>query len=491
MKISVNWLKSILPIPATAEEIEEKLSVSGLEVEHIETLYPNGINLHGFVVGEVLTCSKHPNADKLSLTTVNIGDSQPKSIVCGAPNVAAGQKVIVATVGTTIHMPGKEPFTIQKAKIRGEVSEGMICAEDECGMGNSHDGILVLPPTAIPGTPANQYFNIQSATTLEIGLTANRGDACSHKGVASDLAALFNHPFQRINPNPLPSRPTTQKTITIANSNLCERYMALEFSKAQVNPSTESIQTNLKSIGIEPKNNLVDASNYTLHHNGHPNHIFDADTITGNITVRSAQSGEKLELLDGKTIELHPDDIVIADDHGPIALAGIMGGKKTAVTANTQNILVEIAHFHPTHIRKSSKRHLLFTDASFRFERNIDKNNLQDAAHTLIDILQTQAGAELNGITDNYPIKHQPLSIDIHYPEFIKFAGDAIPAETSIQILQHLGFEIHWEPNTQTLQCIVPSWKTDISQPVDVYEEILRIYGYDRIPMSGKIQASF
>ena len=488
MKISVNWLKTLLPIPATAQEIEEKLSVSGLEVEHIETVYPGGINLDGFVVGEVLTCTKHPNADKLSLTTVNIGDNQPKSIVCGAPNVAAGQKVIVATVGTTIHMPGKEPFTIQKAKIRGEVSEGMICAEDECGLGNSHDGILVLPPTAIAGTHANQYFNIESATTLEIGLTANRGDACSHKGVASDLAALFNHPFQRVNTNPLPTLPPTKKSIHIADTKLCERYLAIEFSNTHVAPSPENIQTHLKSIDLDPKNNLVDSSNFTLHHTGHPNHIFDADTIQGNIQVRAAIPGEKLELLDGKTIELHPEDIVIADDNGPIALAGVMGGKKTAVSAITKNILVEIAHFHPTHIRKSSKRHLIFTDASFRFERNIDKDNLPDAAHTLLELIQNHAGATPTGITDNYPVKHQPRTIHIQYPEFLKFAGDDIPADTTLQILNQLGFQC--QLNQETLSCQVPSWKTDITQPVDVYEEILRIYGYDRIPMSGKIQAS-
>ncbi len=491
MKISVNWLKSLLPLNHSVEEIEHKLSVSGLEVEHVEDWFSTGTGLQGFVIGEVLTCSKHPNADKLSVTTVNIGEAEPKHIVCGAPNVAAGQKVIVATVGTTIHMPGKEAFTIQKAKIRGESSEGMICAEDECGLGNSHDGILVLPPTATVGMPASQYFNIQQDTTLEIGLTANRGDACSHLGVASDVAALFNVPFQRfpqINP---PKAPATKKSIHIADPTLCERYMAVELSNIHVQPSPETIQFHLKAIGIEPKNNVVDSSNYTLHQNGHPNHIFDADTIQGNIQVRLAHEGETLTLLDGKTINLHPSDIVIADDQGAIALAGVMGGQKTAVTTSTKNVLIEIAHFHPTHIRKSAKRHLYHTDASFRFERGIDKHNIPHSANTLIQLLEQNAQAQLTGMSDNYPVPHTPKVVAIDYPKFIQFTGADVPKTTAVQILNSLGFQTEWDnQNADLLHVTIPSWKNDCEKSVDIYEEILRIHGYDQIPMSGKMQAS-
>lgn len=491
MKISVNWLKSLLPLNHSVEEIEHKLSVSGLEVEHVEDWFSTGTGLQGFVIGEVLTCTKHPNADKLSVTTVNIGEAEPKQIVCGAPNVAANQKVIVATVGTTILMPGKEAFTIQKAKIRGEASEGMICAEDECGLGNSHDGILVLPADAPVGMPASQYFNIQQDTTLEIGLTANRGDACSHLGVASDVAALFNIPFQRFPKTNLPQTPPTSKSIHIAQSELCERYLALELHNVQVQPSPETIQHHLKAIGIEPKNNVVDASNYTLQQNGHPNHIFDLDTITGNIQVRLAHEGETLTLLDGKTINLHNQDIVIADDSGAIALAGVMGGQKTAVTPNTRNVLVEIAHFHPTHIRKSAKRHLYHTDASFRFERGIDKHHIPHSAQTIIQLLQENAQATLIGISDEYPVPHQPKTVTFLYSKFLQFTGAMVEKTTATDILHHLGFETQWDSqNNDILHVTIPSWKNDCEKAVDIYEEILRIHGYDQIPMSGKMQAS-
>ncbi|MEY2707602.1 MAG: hypothetical protein RIQ91_232, partial [Bacteroidota bacterium] len=374
MKISIDWLKSLLPTEASAQEISDLLSVSGLEVEHLETWYSAGSGLKGFVVGEVMTCETHPNADRLRVTTVNVGGDALLPIVCGAPNVAAGQKVIVALVGTEIEMAGKEPFVIGKAKIRGEVSEGMICAEDECGMGNSHDGIMVLPSDAKVGMLASEYFGVVSDEVMEIGLTANRGDAASHVGVANDLAALLQLPFSRIAQKQAEDSEVWRskaagRKVHIEDAQWCERYIALSVSGVALGDSEAFVKNRLRAIGIEPRNNVVDATNYFLHQTGQPSHAFDADKVKGDITVRLARAGETLVLLDGKSIELHAEDVVIADERGAIALAGVMGGKDTAVSADTTSVLLEVAHFHPTAVRKAAKRHNLHTDAGFRFER--------------------------------------------------------------------------------------------------------------------------
>jgi phenylalanyl-tRNA synthetase beta chain len=487
MKISIDWLKSILPTEATADEISDLLSVSGLEVEHIEPWFSVGSGLQGFVVGEVMSCVPHPNADRLRVTTVNVGGDALLPIVCGAPNVAEGQKVVVALVGTEIQMPGKESFVIGKAKIRGEVSEGMICAEDECGVGNSHDGIVVLRSDAQVGMPAAEYFGVASDVVLEIGLTANRGDAASHLGVANDLAALLKQDFDRITHQTLPIKPQG-RSVSIADSDLCQRYIVLEIQGLQLGESPDFVKHRLRAIGIEPRNNVVDTTNYFLHQTGQPMHAFDADLLEGNLVVRLALADEKLVLLDGKSINLDSQDVVIADASGAIALAGVMGGLKTAVNANTKNILLEIAHFHPTLVRKSAKRHHLHTDAGFRFERGVDVENMANAASLAGFHLVEHCGGTWVANFEVSTGTFETRKINLNVSELNKFAGLDIPVLEIRRILGQLGFGViesnnHWEVS-------VPGWRNDVSIAVDLYEEVMRIYGYDHVPMDGKLQAT-
>ncbi|MFM7639179.1 MAG: phenylalanine--tRNA ligase subunit beta, partial [Bacteroidota bacterium] len=409
MKISIDWLKSLLPTEASAQEISDLLSVSGLEVEHLDTWYSAGSGLEGFVIGEVVTCETHPNADRLRVTTVNVGGESLLPIVCGAPNVAAGQKVVVALVGTEIVMLGKEPFVIGKAKIRGEVSEGMICAEDECGLGSSHDGIMVLPNDAVVGTSAADYFGVVKDQVMEIGLTANRGDAASHVGVANDLAALLQVKFDRIAHHEGTIDGAWKSkgagiSVSIEDAQWCERYIALEVNGVQLGESVAVVKNRLRAIGIEPRNNVVDATNYFLHQTGQPSHAFDADKIQGGITVRLAKAGETLVLLDGKSIVLHGEDVVIADERGAIALAGVMGGQATAVSADTKRVVLEVAHFHPTAVRKAAKRHNLHTDAGFRFERGVDKQHMAEVAMQIAQHLEQHAGGVWTSVSELYPV---------------------------------------------------------------------------------------
>ena len=487
MKISIDWLKSILPTEATADEISDLLSVSGLEVEHIEPWFSVGSGLQGFVVGEVMSCVPHPNADRLRVTTVNVGGDALLPIVCGAPNVAEGQKVVVALVGTEIQMPGKESFVIGKAKIRGEVSEGMICAEDECGVGNSHDGIVVLRSDAQVGMPAAEYFGVASDVVLEIGLTANRGDAASHLGVANDLAALLKQDFDRITHQTLPIKPQG-RSVSVADSDLCQRYIALGIQGLQLGESPDFVKHRLRAIGIEPRNNVVDTTNYFLHQTGQPMHAFDADLLEGNLVVRLALADEKLVLLDGKSINLDSQDVVIADASGAIALAGVMGGLKTAVSANTKNILLEIAHFHPTLVRKSAKRHHLHTDAGFRFERGVDVENMANAASLAGSHLVEHCGGTWVANSEVSTGTFETRKINLNVSELNKFAGLEIPVLEIRRILGQLGFGVnesnnHWEVS-------IPGWRNDVSIAVDLYEEVMRIYGYDHVPMDGKLQAT-
>ena len=487
MKISIDWLKSILPTEATAGEISDLLSVSGLEVEHIEPWFSVGSGLQGFVVGEVMSCVPHPNADRLRVTTVNVGGDALLPIVCGAPNVAEGQKVVVALAGTEIQMPGKESFVIGKAKIRGEVSEGMICAEDECGVGNSHDGIVVLRSDAQVGMPAAEYFGVAVDVILEIGLTANRGDAASHLGVANDLAALLKQDFDRITHQILPIKPQG-RSVSIADAELCQRYIALEIQGLQLGESPDFVKHRLRAIGIEPRNNVVDTTNYFLHQTGQPMHAFDADLLEGNLVVRLALADEKLVLLDGKSINLDAQDVVIADASGAIALAGVMGGLKTAVNANTKNILLEIAHFHPTLVRKSAKRHHLHTDAGFRFERGVDVENMANAASLAGFHLVEHCGGTWVANFEVSTGTFETRKINLNVSELNKFAGLEIPVLEIRRILGQLGFGViesnnHWEVS-------VPGWRNDVSIAVDLYEEVMRIYGYDHVPMDGKLQAT-
>ena len=492
MKISIDWLKSLLPTEASAQEISDLLSVSGLEVEHLESWYSAGSGLNGFVIGQVMTCETHPNADRLRVTTVDVGREALLPIVCGAPNVATGQKVVVAMVGTEIVMAGKEPFVIGKAKIRGEVSEGMICAEDECGLGNSHDGILVLSADAPVGMSAAEYFGVVKDEVMEIGLTANRGDAASHVGVANDLAALLKLPFSRIahdncEDSELWKSKGTGISVNIEDTQWCERYIALGVSGLHLGESPTFVKNRLRAIGIEPRNNVVDATNYFLHQTGQPSHAFDAEKIVGGISVRLAKAGETLVLLDGKKIELNIQDVVIADESGPIALAGVMGGQATAVSGDTKNVVLEVAHFHPTAVRKSAKRHNLHTDAGFRFERGVDKQNMASVAMQIAKHLEAHAGGRWTGITSEYPVAFEPRVVAMKVKDLTAFAGLDIPRAEVVAILERLGFGVE---GNEVLMVRIPGWRNDVEQPVDLYEEVMRIYGYDRVPMNGKLQAT-
>ena len=488
MNISTRWIKEILPIESNPIEIADALSISGLEVEHTENWESLKGGLNGYVTGEVLTCEPHPDADRLKVTTVNIGSGEPLDIVCGAPNVAAGQKVVVATVGSWVYIPGKEPFEIKKAKIRGQVSEGMICAEDEMGIGNSHDGILVLDPSTQVGIPAADLFGIETDTVLEIGLTANRGDAASHLGVARDIAALFNIELNEDIKGNIEIPKNSVREIKIEDSLKCNRYIGISIEGVNVASSPKWLQNRLKAIGIDPKNNLIDATNYILHHYGQPVHAFDADKLKGNIEIRQAKSSEKIVLLDGKEVELHPDDIVIADQSGPVAIAGVMGGKESAVSESTKNVFLEIAHFHAASVRKTAKRHVIHTDAAFRFEREIDLNNIEFVGKALAKLIIDLSGGKIVGSDENYPIPFQPRTIQISIDKLNAFAGMAYSKDQVLQILKSLKFEVS-EANGQ-LNVSIPSWKNDVSIDVDVYEEIMRIVGYDAIPMTGKMQVS-
>lgn len=542
MNISFAWLCDILQKELSAQEVAERLSVSGLEVEHTEIWESLPGALQGFVIGEVLTCAPHPDADRLSLTTVNIGKGEPLSIVCGAPNVATGQKVVVATVGAIVSMPGKESFEIKKSKIRGAVSEGMICAEDEMGVGSSHDGILVLPSNVTVGTAAADFFGVVRDTVFEIGLTANRGDAASHLGVARDVAALFGLPLPTLsgfsfptvgsNITPIQSSSSSEipntgaseasgdfpqnnsaelagfttgntengmstafsdfprkeiRVVRIDAADFSDHYIGVSLSGIQVADSPEWLQHRLRAIGIEPKNNVVDATNYVLHHTGQPVHAFDAARLNGSVSVRFAAAGERLALLDGREIELSESDLVIADATGPQALAGIMGGSRSAVSPETTEIFLEIAHFHAGTVRKSAKRHVLNTDASFRFERGIDRLGMLNVARFLSTLMVKIAGATVLGYEDAESKPYTAKYIDIHIDKLNAFAGFEYPVTKVKDILGALGFLVSGE---DSLTLAVPSWRNDVSREVDVYEEIMRIYGYDAIPMDGKMQIS-
>lgn len=488
MKISTNWLREILPLESMVEEMADKLSVSGLEVESIDKWESLEGGLENFVVGKVITCVPHPNADRLKITTVDVGAEEHLQIVCGAANVAAGQYVVVAKEGAVIRIPQKEEFKITKSKIRGEFSQGMICAEDEIGIGNSHDGILVLTDKYSVGQPASEVFDIVSDVLLEIGLTANRGDAASHLGVARDLAALFGVPLK------------TEKyshgkqlgkniEINIEDTSLCNRYIGVSIENVEIAESPNTIKNKLKAIGIEPRNNVVDLTNIILHHYGQPVHAFDADKITLPIQVRKAKLGEKMRLLDGKDINLSEFDLIIADAQGPIALAGIMGGFDSAIGPNTKNVFLEIAHFDETTVRKSAKRHTLNTDASFRFERGIDIHNLEHVSVDLSRRICEVAGGHIVAISDEFAEKKPVKIVEFNMTELNSFAGYTYESQDVSNIFELLGFEVQ-SKNEQTWNVVVPSWRNDVSIQTDLFEEAMRIYGYDQIPFTGKMQIS-
>lgn len=507
MKISYNWLKELLPVNFSPEETSVLLTGSGLEVEGIEAFESVKGGLKGLVIGEVKSCIKHPDADKLSLTTVDVGTGEILQIVCGAPNVAAGQKVIVATPGTKIFPLEGDPFVIKQAKIRGQSSNGMICAEDEIGLGKMHEGIIVLPENAVIGMPVSEFYKIKNDQIFEIGLTPNRADAASHLGVARDLAAVMrtkklietnidekislkipeikNDIFKNTYPEKI------QIKVSVKDTEACIRYSGISVANAKVGESPDWLKDRLLSIGVNPINNIVDITNYVLHECGQPLHAFDADQIKGgNIIVRSAIENEKFVTLDNIERTMHSGDLMICDESKAMCIAGVYGGLTSGINDKTKNIFIESACFNPAFIRKTSKRHGLKTDASFRFERGTDPEITIYALKRAASLITEIAGGEIvSEISDTYPAQVKPVVIDLNYSFLDQFSGEVIDRKVVRTILDSLGIKIISEDNN-ILRMEVPPFKVDVTRPADVIEEILRIYGYDRIPVPEKINAS-
>ncbi|WP_405293325.1 phenylalanine--tRNA ligase subunit beta [Algibacter sp. Ld11] len=497
MKISYNWLKQFLKTDWTPEQTSELLTDLGLEVEGIETYQSVKGGLEGVVVGEVLTCIKHPNADKLNITTVDIGLDGPVQIVCGAPNVAAGQKVPVATIGTTLYSEEGEAWTIKKGKIRGEESFGMICAEDELGLGKSHDGILVLDENLKVGTPVADIFDIENDQVFEIGLTPNRADAMSHYGTARDLkAGLIQKDINLELITPSVSafhveNRTLKMDIDVQDKELAPRYCGITLSGIKVEESPAWLQHRLKAIGLSPINNIVDATNYVLHELGQPLHAFDAAKITGNkVEVKTLAAGTKFTTLDGVERELHEDDLMICDAEKPMCIAGVFGGLNSGVSEHTTSIFLESAYFNPVSVRKTAKRHALNTDASFRFERGIDPNITGYALKRAALLIQELAGGEITSdIIDFYPKKIQDFEVRLSFENAEKLIGEEIPKETIKRILSSLDIKVNNVTETG-LGLTVPAYRNDVQREADIIEEILRVYGYNNVKTTEKLNAS-
>ncbi|MBT0608643.1 phenylalanine--tRNA ligase subunit beta [Aequorivita echinoideorum] len=497
MNISYNWLKQFINLPWDAEKTGELLTDLGLEVEGIEDFSSVKGGLEGVVVGHVLECIPHPNADRLKITKVDVGTGTNLQIVCGAPNVAAGQKVPVATIGTTLFDNDGKPWQINKGKIRGESSEGMICAEDELGLGKSHDGILILDSKLKPGTPVAKIFEIENDKIFEIGLTPNRADAMSHWGVARDLKAGFLHRgiSAKINTPSTSNFGVESRTLKIAvkikDNSLAPRYCGVTISGLKVGPSPNWLQNRLRAIGVSPINNVVDATNYVLHELGQPLHAFDAEKISGKeINVKTLPAGTKFTTLDGVERELHEEDLMICDAEKPMCIAGVFGGIQSGVTENTTSIFLESAYFNPVSIRKTAKRHGLSTDASFRFERGIDPNITDYALrHAAILIVQLAEGHITSDLVDIYPKKIEDHQVFLNFEKASKLIGENIPKETIKDILTSLEMKINNVTETG-IGMTIPAYRNDVTRDVDVIEEILRVYGYNNVKFTQKLNAS-
>ncbi|WP_028892101.1 phenylalanine--tRNA ligase subunit beta [Tenacibaculum sp. 47A_GOM-205m] len=498
MKISYNWLKQFLQTDWEAEKTGELLTDLGLEVEGIEKVESIKGSLQGVVVGEVKTCIKHPNADKLKITTVDLGNGSPVQIVCGAPNVDAGQKVPVATVGTMLYDDKGEGFKIKKGKIRGEESHGMICAEDELGLGKSHDGIMILDESLAPGTPCSDVFNIEIDYVFEIGLTPNRSDAMSHYGVARDLrAGLIQQGtnIELISPSVSDfhvDERILKIDIEVEDKELVPRYCGITITDVEVKDSPEWIQNRLKAIGLAPKNNIVDITNYVLHELGQPLHAFDASKIRGGkVVVKTLEEGTKFTTLDDVERELSSEDIMICDaDNKPLCIGGVFGGANSGVTESTHTIFLESAYFNPVSVRKTAKRHGLNTDASFRFERGIDINTTKYALKRAALLIEEYAGGKMSSdILDFYPVKLEDFEVFLSFENAYKLIGQEIPKETIKKILASLDIKIN-SVTEAGLGLVVPSYRTDVQREADIIEEILRVYGYNNVEFSHKLNTS-
>lgn len=496
MNISYNWLKEYLDFDLQPEEVSAALTSIGLETGGVEEVQTIKGGLEGLVIGEVLTCVEHPNSDHLHITTVNVGGEEPLQIVCGAPNVAAGQKVVVAVNGTKLYS-GDEVFTIKRSKIRGVESNGMICAEDEIGIGTDHAGIIVLPADAVVGTPAKEYYNIKSDYVLEVDITPNRVDATSHFGVARDLAAYLKQngkPVELKRPSVDAFKiddETPAIEVIVENTEACPRYSAVTIKGVTVKESPEWLKNRLTVIGLRPINNVVDVTNFILHELGQPLHSFDAGKVKGNkVIVKTQPEGTKFVTLDGVERTLTDRDLMICNTEEAMCIGGVFGGLDSGVTEQTTDVFLESACFHPTWIRKTARRFGLNTDASFRFERGLDANNTIYVLKRAALLIQEVAGGKITGaIQDVYPEPVQPYTVEITYNKINTLIGKEIPVETVKSILASLEMEIVSE-TAEGLTLHVPVYRIDVQRDVDVIEDILRIYGYNNVEFSDRVKSN-
>ncbi len=504
MKISYQWLKQYLTVDLTPEEVGDMLTGCGLEVENMETWLSVKGGLRGVVIGEVVECQPHPNSDHLSLTRVSVGGTELLPIVCGASNVAAGQKVAVATVGAKLYQGDKE-LVIQKAKLRGEVSEGMICAEDELGVGDSHDGILVLDSSAIPGTPASDYFEVAEDVIYHIGLTPNRSDAASHVGVARDITAVYNNFGRDIAPvegrallnfpaltSFSPDHNKRRIDIVVEDEEGSPRYSGVTITNVTVGESPAWLKKRLLSIGLRPINNIVDITNFVLMELGQPLHAFDADKIEGGkVVVKKFKSETAFTTLDEVSRTLTPADLMICSETGPMCIAGVFGGLHSGVTGETKNIFLESACFNPVSIRKTARHHGLQTDASFRFERGTDIEMTLTALKRAALLIGDIAGGEISSeLVDIYPHPRPKMKVALTFRNLNRLIGKEIPTDVVKSILTDLGITIEHESDTG-LDLLIPAFKVDVNREADVIEEILRIYGYNNIGIPLEVKSSF
>jgi phenylalanyl-tRNA synthetase beta chain len=495
MKISYNWIKQFLKIDLAHEQVSEILTDLGLEVEGINHYESIKGGLNGVIVGEVLQCSKHPNADRLKVTKVDLGQEQVQ-IVCGAPNVAIGQKVALATVGSTLYDKEGTSFLIKQSKIRGEDSHGMICAEDELGLGESHEGIMVLDSDLKNGTPCNEVFDVEIDTVFEIGLTPNRSDAMSHMGVARDLKAYceyneINHKWSLPTTDHFNIVPSNEKfDVSVESGDKAPRYMGVTIHNLTVKPSPQWLQNRLKALGIGPKNNIVDITNYVLHDLGQPLHAFDLNVIKGGIVVKTVAQDTSFTTLDGIARKLHAEDLMICDHKKPLCIAGVFGGKNSGVTESTTSIFLESAYFDPVSIRKTAKRHGLNTDASFRFERGIDPEITLYALKYASNLILELAGGSVEG--DLYEIKQElpeASKFILTFEQINKTIGQEISKDDISTILKGLEININ-HSNDEGMLIEIPRYRADVTRPADVIEEILRVYGYNNIDISDELHSN-
>lgn len=498
MNISYNWLKEYVDFNLQPQEVAEALTSIGLEVGGVEEVESVRGGLKGLVVGHVLTCEAHPNSDHMHICTVDLGTGEPAQIVCGAPNVAAGQKVIVATLGTVLYGPEGESFTIKRSKLRGVESLGMICAEDEIGIGQSHDGIMILPEETPVGMPAAEYFQLESDYLIEVDITPNRADACSHYGVARDLYAYL---VQNGQPTAL-HRPSVEGfcvdnhdldiAVEVENAEACPRYCAVSIKGCEVKESPEWLQKKLNTIGLRPINNIVDITNYIMMAYGQPLHCFDADMIKGQrIVVKTLPEGTPFVTLDGEEHKLSERDLAICNAEEPMCIAGVFGGKGSGTYEGTTNVVLESAYFHPTWIRKSARRHGLSTDASFRFERGIDPDGqiyaLKQAAMLVKELAGGTISMEIKDVEAEGLAKAFP--VNIRYAQVNNLIGKEIPAATVKSIVNSLEMQIVKE-DAEGLSLLVPAYRVDVQRPCDVIEDILRIYGYNNVEIPTSVKSS-